>query len=83
VTSCFVFGISLTTLPIDLDVLLGDFEGCVEYNLYAIRADRRMMEHIPNSASEVSLFCALAHSVSQGYQRLNWGILMAAFVAAA
>lgn len=37
-------------MPTHIDVLVGDYESCVEYNLSAIVADEKIMRTSPDTA---------------------------------
>jgi hypothetical protein len=67
-------------MQLPIDVLVGNYDACVRYNMDAIRADRHMMICSPATAGcESFYFGYIAHNVSDGFIARNcFGIVMQA-----
>ena len=63
----------LLHMPTHIDVLVGDFEKCVAYNLKALEADKKMMKMTPETSGTQSFYFGY---ITHNYHMLVYGAMM-------
>jgi len=63
----------LIHMPTHIDVLVGDYESCVEYNCSAILADERIMRTSPDTAGTESFYFGY---IVHGFHMLVYGAIL-------
>jgi tetratricopeptide (TPR) repeat protein len=69
----FPYAGHLIHMPTHIDVLLGDYESCVQYNNEAILADNEAMRHSPATAGVVSFYFGY---IVHNYHMLVYGAIL-------
>ena len=63
----------LLHMPTHIDVLVGDYENCVECNLKALEADKKMMKIAPETSGPQSFYFGY---IAHNYHMLIYGAMM-------